>query len=394
MSEWIKFTSSDNKPYYYNTLNNTSYWVKTVKMALESDRDPPHGWRKVESKTYPGKFYYYNKETKETRWSFPGPDGNQCSLRSLEWIGNSCYLDSVLQALFCSRNQFTHDLLTDDLNKDTRESLCNTTNIGKSIIRRTRIQMELGHIADTIQGTSADPVHNVVQLRELFRKCPTRSADSENFWSTDLKDAIEVLGYILYMFPVSSTAVTETITYGTNNINDEYGNIELQEESVIRDTNASVFRSVDSHTLGSMSPDVSLASLLEVVDDSGELDYNDSRDDRYKPDSGNVYLRRIQVQEIKSTPILIIGLHRVNQDENLIKKKVKVPPTITIGGVVFELQSVVVYRTIHYVCYFTCGGKWYLYDDTEDERITRVDDPTKGREVTTRGVIYVYVPQR
>jgi hypothetical protein len=392
MSEWIKFESTDNKNYYYNTLNNTSYWGKTVRMSLPDNMALPHGWKIVESSTYPGKFYYYNDETKETQWNYPGRDGNQCSLRGLKWVGNSCYLDSVLQALFCNKSQFTTELLTEDLGNDTRVGLCNT-DLDKSIRRRTRIQTELVKIEETIQGISTDPIHNVVHLRELFRRCPTRSADGENFWSTDLKDAIEVLGYLLYMFPVSDTAVTETITYGTNEINEEYGDIELSRESVVRDTNASVFRSIDAFTLRNMSPGVSLASLLEVVDDSGELDYDDNRDDRYKPDSGKVYLRRIQVQTIISTPILIIGINRVIEDESLIKKEVKVSHTIILGNVVYELQSIVVYRPIHYVCYFTCKGKWYLYNDTSDRRITRILDPTKGREVTTRGVIYVYVPR-
>lgn len=392
MSEWIKFnTSSNDRSYYYNTLNNTSYWVKTVKMSLTNNMEPPHDWIIVESSTYPGKFFYYNKETNITQWHYPGSEGQQCSIRSLKWIGNSCYLDSVLHSLFCNSSWFTTQLLKEDLNNDTRNGLCNT-DLDKSIRRRTRIQNEMRKIASTIQGTSTDPVHNVVQLRELFRRCPTRSADKENFWSTDLKDAIEVLGYMLYLFPVSSTTLTETITYGTNNVNDEYGDIELTQESVVKDTNASVLRAVNSFTLESMPSGVSLASLLEVVDDSGELDYNESRDDRYKPDSGNVYLRRIQVQEIISTPILIIGLNRVNQGEELIDKKVKVSSSINIGEVIYDLQSVVVYRPIHYVCYFTCKGNWYLYDDTENRRITRINNPIKDEEVTTRGVIYVYVP--
>ena len=43
----------------------------------------PPGWSKVESRSKPGRFYWFNENTGETSWKFPGAAAGQSSSRPL-----------------------------------------------------------------------------------------------------------------------------------------------------------------------------------------------------------------------------------------------------------------------------------------------------------------------
>ena len=72
-------------------------------------------------------------------------------------------------------------------------------------------------ITNTMRNNTTDKVINVTRLRQLMKTCP----DPEQLWDTNFHDAGEFLQYILDLFPNTNIASKQTITYGTNELDDD-----------------------------------------------------------------------------------------------------------------------------------------------------------------------------
>ena len=63
------------------------------------DTGLPEGWRKVESRTYPGKFVYENEHTRERQAWAPTAAGASC----VPILGNACHRRLSLPYVRCRR---------------------------------------------------------------------------------------------------------------------------------------------------------------------------------------------------------------------------------------------------------------------------------------------------
>ena len=382
--------------YSYNPTTNKSSWI-----ATDINNDNPIilkniTWKIIQSKKY-NLPYFYNKITKNSQWNIPLISDN-CTGKLL-WTGNSCYMDSVLQALFIVPNYFTDNLLKMEVNNS-------------DTCYKKQIQIELQRITNTIRNNTKDKVINVSRLRDLMKTCP----DPEQLWNTEFHDAGEFLQYILDLFPNTNIASKQVNTYGTNELDGDIPEKVLT--SIIQDNNASIIVTIDPFSLINMESSVSTQDLITIKQDSGELD------EPLIPDEGvaigQQFKRQLSETIIIDSPIIILNVLRnnpiVNDDDDdddddddeysvgiggsIIETSIFPNEQITIqSGKIFNLSAIVVFRSQHYVCYYKCNKTWYFYNDMDSGIISKLlnfedifttlwdDEP----EVQTRGTLYFYV---
>ena len=377
-----------NRNYIYNPVSNITSWIST-EISEVTPVNLEDNWSIITSKKY-NVPYFYNTLTKESQWNLPQIDS--CTGK-LEWTGNSCYIDSVLQSLFIVPNDFTNMLLTTPIQNSTS---CDVKGI----------QTELNRIVNTIRNNAkTDKVTNVTRLRQLMQTCP----ESDELWNTSLHDAGEFLQYLLDLFPNTNIATKQVITYGTNDLG---ANIyDKVQTSVTEDTDASVIITIDPFTLLQFESAVSTQDLITITHDSGELESPLVPDEG--PGAGQKFSRQLSEMIIIDSPIIILNVLRNNpldEDQVITTNIIPEEKIILKSGKKFNLSAIVIFRPAHYVCYYKCNTNWYFYNDlppaivrkldnfnaifetlSDGESDSESDSESEGEsEVTTHGTLYFY----
>ncbi|OUW96007.1 MAG: hypothetical protein CBD97_02000 [Pelagibacteraceae bacterium TMED237] len=354
-------------PYYYNIYNDTSTWEPKIIYDNEKidniiDKDGKI-WIPVSSKKFENQIYWHLKNTNKNQWSFPiYTNINKWNKKLLQWTGNSCYCDSVLQCLFYLPNYFTHTILHGPVNTSTCSS--------KAV---TEIQSELSTIADTIRG-NVTKTKDVRKLRSKLEKCKRKS---ENFHGTEFRDAGEYLGYLLDFFPISNTKVE---------IEDKYyldiNNKVVKQES--RTINSTITINIDLNIKSN-----NLNDFLKQVEDTGKLE---------EPIEGKYY-RIITNKKIEAAPYLVFEANRRDMDDNVNDKFINIPENINLYEQIFICVGIVIYVGAHFVCVFRDEfGIWWYYNDYPSPKIRRIgsfenmllNDKIR-KMISTWGTLYFYM---
>ena len=388
MVKSLEFRSvSYNRSFFYNPLTGISQWVSYDTPSITNVPEP---WKVVISQK--GMSYYYNPKTGISQWQIPKAGGSMV-ITGLNWTGNSCYMDSVLQALFAVSSSFATKLLNEPVSNDMvmmdgvlKKRITCVSNPEDSIVHRTAIQGELKNIANTLRGVTKPGVRNVTKLRSLLAKCPV----SQKYHGHGMQDSGEFLTYLLDLFSVGSSAVTKTITYGTNTMADVIPLHERSRESSVIDSHASVVTIVDPITLLNQVGEVNITEYLS--------EYNDSQLDIPFILDGMEYMRRISRKIIVFTPIIIFNFNRRNPvDDDVIDVPIRPVEKIDIGDLSYTFSAVVQFSGgAHYICYYACDGIWYLYNDIPSVSITLVGtlvNLLENTSVMTHGTTFYYTSQ-
>jgi len=265
-------------------------------------------------------------------------------------------MDSVVFALLAVDNPYlTHALLkrklrTSNMAKKSR----------KRINRKIKVKNALVRLTLSIRQNKDATVK---RLKKGLKSCPISKGGS-NFSGYEQEDAGEFLQYLAGLFDLYPARVTTT-TWGTNSLGKTPK--PLVQTSSIVDNKASIVHTVPFFQLHSLDPRKShrIGKLLKLKDDSGPL----SSDNTFKA-KGQEFSRRIYLAQVEDSPYLVFYLIRQNPF-GTGKSTRKVLPTkqITLPSKrVLKLSGIVVHlgasRSFgHYVLYFRCGKRWFLYND-------------------------------
>ena len=381
------FSSTRNqKPYWFNIITNESKWSDpsgndSFPLAL------PNSWiLKQSSQT--GQYYFFNVETKKSQWKYP--EKSTCILNGLEWIGNSCYMDSILLCLFGpSLNNFlAKEILFTNLENDTRKNICQSYNTND-------IQNQLLNIAFSIHNMfpESKKIKNVQDFRNSLKKCPYKGRGSEEqFYTNEMRDPGEFLMYLLGMFPISEKAVIDIKHYVANTNSKKY-----IKSDKLKDTKGSIVVNIDFFTIVNLKEEpVSLENFIKSEIRSGIL----SKDNLYKVTEGpykdQEFSRHLEIRKIISAPAIIFSINRINilAPNKILFTKFECPDEIVLESKnKLYLSAITVYVGAHYVCYFKCKNKWYFYDDLNEKEILReVDISAKNHQkiIMEQGSQYFY----
>lgn len=325
------------------------------------------------------------------------------SIRGLEWVGNSCYLDSVLVALFAVPCEFTNRILHDPIPTSTNTGTKCTVQGIKSV------QSELNKLVSTIRsndGTNTTKVTTCSNLRAAFKQC----GSTQNFWDSNTKDAGEFLTFLFSLFPqiTEQAEMIEEVYY--KNIPSPLGHKDRTASDTQVHTKLNSIWNVYStylSTLFKSKPDgVSISSLVTIR----FIEKFSDKELLTDPNSGKKYNSRIMTQTLNKTPYLVFNLFRktgedINKNTSNTKKSglqsnfidIQVTPDklVHVGSSVFTLCSIVVYVPGHYVCYFLCNNTWYYYNDLSIgiKQVGSYEDMLVHEPSPTRqGILYFYNP--
>ena len=452
---WEMHESRTQKRIYFGyTEKQITQWEPPDFVEEEEVQLPP-GWEAAVSKC--GNKYYVNIDRKISIWadddlrvkteflfaksqpkstpkSTPKSQSKIEDPRPLNWIGNSCYLDSTLFGFLAGPKSFIHDFLNINIQKDLisvdMKGVCYPDDYG--LENRKAVQRELKRIDDSMRS-EGPYVKNCTDLRATLKNCRGASNQQDPFWfwlgeGTDPKtlsefnsrdgtaESGEFLTHLLTIIP-HNQAIKHTINYVTNDDSiEKFDNEEIKKSvengtmfmsSEMTDNNASIIHFVTGYTLHDLPEEgTDINSLLVEIDDSGR---DENVESKFR---GTTFKRRITVQTIVHTPYLIVSLKRLIADEyvqvdaaglKVIRSPVYPNEIVYIGDKAFTISAIVMNTSAaHYTAIAKYGDFWYYYNDspvasikkyTTFEEVINACVNTKGMiNPITNGTQYYYKP--
>ena len=298
--------------------------------------------------------------------------GCRYKIRGLDYVSNSCYMDSTLLSLFAIPNKvITDNILDKNLDSlryiNLRWAKC-SDNIETDIERRKDIQTVLNKITNSMRGL--DTIKKCTMLRSMIAKCP----GTQPFHLGGTQDAGEFLAYLFNIFQVD-IAKTHRKIYGTNDMGKD-PKWELIRTHVDKKTSPII--DIVSTTLKDIPKDYNIVKFLKTTEYSN-LDEND----RWYPDRINnpslSFLRKKEFYKMEKSPYVVFNLIRTYGEVIFSKSKIKkflgiqtkniwksvtAPEKLTLKGKELNLTSIVVHTgAAHYVTNFKYGNDWFWYDD-------------------------------
>ena len=306
-------------------------------------------------------------------------------LRVLTWNDNSCYIDSVLFALFTFPCEFINKKIL--LNRINHSPSLSTTDENiRNILQKYIIKLVI-----SIRHTH--DISDCSKFRKILSFCTLRG--KPDFGQTDQQEAGEFLVYLFTVFNINNLAKNRTITYVTNNLSKNVTKNELQKSSISFDRKASPIIFIDSFLLkNKIQKNNQIFYFLKQFSDSGNLGKNNMV--KYK---GKLFKRRFSYVTYIDSPYIVFWAQRADPVTNS-KITTVITPTqkITLQkGRVLYLNSIILHigsiNTGHYITYFKYENKWYCYDDLKS-KLVYIGNYFKMININpcpkTNGVLYFY----
>jgi hypothetical protein len=276
-------------------------------------------------------------------------------------INNSCYMDSILVALFSCPNKIIYkNILKKDLNAisgSKKQWITAGSDEYTDFKNRKQIQDELIRITNSFRGFEG--VKNCTRLRKYLSNCK----GSQEFHRGGMQDAGEFLLYLLNIFEVEIMS-KHRVTYVTNSLAFPPKAVIKTFEEIQKCTpviNISNFK---------LKPNINVCDFLQESEDAL---FN--VEDFYKDEkTGHRYRRRIENVKVISSSYIVFNIQRLGYDDMNRERYLDVPikfPEIILDKLF--LLSIVVHRNSHYTCYVKINEEWYYYDDMEDPLVIRVE---------------------
>lgn len=300
-------------------------------------------------------------------------DGDCDKLAPLRWVGDSCYLDSVLFALLAVPNKFISESITkSELQEENKLTWACSQGVfssaKKDLVNRKRVQKVIARISRSIQ--SGGKIKYCTALRDLFRLCPS----IDNYHLTGPRDAGAFLQYFLNLFPGANRLTMETTVVSGSGRVTRY---------IYRDH--SIIINVPYSKVSAKKQ----TNIREFLTETDSVITEDNK----RVETHYVY---------KESPYVVFNIMRRNPAKEELEKnwfsrsKVIPTPTLSMGGRRLTLSAVVVWVDFHYTAYVRCGNNFYFYDDTEPELLTETLSfkqlfvKSELPSITTNGTLFFY----
>jgi hypothetical protein len=274
--------------------------------------------------------------------------------RGLNYNENSCYIDSILVALFSIPNKIIdkniiHKKILPISNSPTKW-ISFTSDDFKN---RKLIQNELRRITKYLRfiGEHKSENEDCTLLRKYLEKCKA----SQEFHKNEMQDAGEFLFCIFNIFQVD-IMVKRRITYVTNSITNPPKNIIKTFEE---NQNCSPIFNIPFYKIINKKS----YHLIDLLDETEDCVF--SKEEFYRhEETGIRYKRRIEITNILYTPYIIFNIQRISNEERFICNQIEFPENLIIQESFLSLHSIIIYKNHHYTCYIKSSqDSWYYYDD-------------------------------
>ena len=218
-------------------------------------------------------------------------------------------------------------------------------------------------------------------LREYLKHYPTEDA----FHLDDLNDTAYFLQYLLDVLYINDSIVLETL-YGTESEADNPKKSSMVLLGEKRVKHSIIFES-DMLPILDSNKSYKISKFLTTREDKEDNEYNENNFD---------FPRIIKDKTLVESPLIIFRINRYFDDDIFYKTRVIPTKNLILKNetkVKYFLKSIVVYRCVHYTCYFRCKNFWYYYDDARS-KIEFVGDYEKlllaEPSPITQGILYFY----
>jgi len=267
-----------------------------------------------------------------------------CKSSFMSWENNSCYLDSLIIALFNKKDRFIEKYLLDaninDYGNDKLKELGN------------RIKEELKRIYMTIIGTDRNDKYTCVNFRKLLNNYylilksimpKIKLIGSNDNWVSSQLDVFELLEFLFMIFDIKNTTKISDANNPpiyTNFVNMIPIDFILDERKEVK--------------ISDIYP--SYETMFQLSDKNAYIDKYGRKH--------NYYTKRTEI--LKADKLLI----RVSRNIGSMKLKTRIIPCSSLkfkeGGKLYLNSLIIHYGSNqggHYICLFKCNNKWYEYDD-------------------------------
>jgi len=298
-----------------------------------------------------------------TRYEFSSSMPLSYDFTGLDYIGNSCFIDSVLVCIFATpNNQIIADLLRRKDFYDGRKRKCSTTDLAN-------IQHELIKITDPMRRVEEN-YSTVTLFREAMKQCP----NGHKFHQAKPADPDEFLKYLFDLFEVPDVSKRVATVYGRTG-SEKW---EQLEDSRYYDSNAFVQK--PNKELNLLEDGCNITDFIkeELI----------SRPERWK----NKHTERKETQTVLKSQFIIISISR----DRKTWKPISAPKEMTLSGEQLQLTAIVVNDgNGHYVAKFKRGDEWFDYDDQHPDLVPigQYDRMLLSKpSPLTHGTMFFYVP--
>ena len=348
---WIRINISSEKPYYLNLETNETSW------EIPKNRVTDENWTYVTNSIFSSLPFFVNRKSGATLWYLPQSNQICKYIVGLDWVDNSCYLDTSLLCLFTIPNKYTDTMLSMQLKSFSSNNIKNCSSDKHQDIRiRSDIQSELAMIAYSIRGQNPK-IDTCLNLRAVINKCQTTSI--EDFSSDNMQDSGEFISFITQIFPLFSTI--ENITTVSNSEED----FPKESEQVYTNTITDKFGSI-------VQPIVTFESDESIQDFTNRLQITNLDPENLYYHNGVGYNTTMKRYKIVDAPYLIFDLKRLTYS-GYNKTRIQIPETISLdSGKEFKLLGITLYKNRHYTAAVLCDNQWYHYNDIPESTIFKL----------------------
>lgn len=301
-------------------------------------------------------------------------------------LKSSCYMDSLLYAIFHKPNEYINKYILNTYVPQLRfgnvqlnqiPDLFNITVTIQNELKKIRHDMHNGELFYCTQLR-----HHLSEHQKLYLKYGGHPEIMN--WLSEQNEPLDVLSRLLHIFQPPEQNVTQITSYGTNTQNPSRSEMEM-----VTDENrkTSISRTIDVDSLYDLSVDPDDITNIEIVPkDSVNLDELINRhniidlgpENAFLAPSGKKYNIRVEDTKYRSAPLLHVHISRIAMIDEKVKIETSIVPNQKLhllDGSVLDLSSIIVHdggvHGGHYRTFFKCDRIWYEYNDIHPPNLVK-----------------------